>query len=348
MFRDDLKEFLMETFPDAKPASGGKELVMRCRFCGDSHDMKSKHFYIKLPNPGELSVFNCFKCGESGILSSKKLRIMSAYDTGMAIELDQYNKEAMKLPNNRIYRNTGVMRLYNTFISESAISTAKLNYINKRLGATLTYQDLIENKICLNLGDLLNSNHITQLTRYESVVRDLDESFLGFVSMDNSFVIMRNLRQGKVAPSIDTRYVNYNIFGKVDNSKRYYVLPNNINLNNPAPIKIHIAEGGFDILSVFYNLRGMNKAHNIYSAIGGKAYLNILKMFIQDMGLINVEFHIYIDNDIEDWTLRNIYNYMRAFDLNIYIHRNMYPGEKDFGIPLDRIVEQVTLLGGNL
>ena len=118
-------------------------------------------------------------------------------------------------------------------------------------------------------------------------------------------------------------------------------------MSNPDPIKIHIGEGPFDILSVFYNLRNMNKTHNIYAAIGGKSYVNILKLFIQDLGLINVEFHIYIDNDISDWDIHNIYEYMNIFNLNIFIHRNIYPGEKDFGVPLSKIREQITLLKGS-
>lgn len=347
MFQDDLKEFLLNTFPDARPASGGKEVVLKCRFCGDSKDPRSKHFYISLGYDNKPPMFNCFKCNESGILSSKQLRMLSVYDSDMCISLDKHNTQLMKLPSNNIYKHTGHYKLSNRYISDNDLSNAKLGYINKRLGVNLSYQDLLDNKIILNLHDLLGSNNITKFTRHDNIVNQLSESFIGFISMDNSFINMRNLRPGKVYESIDKRYVNYNIFGNVDNSKRYYVIPNDVNLLNPNPIKIHIGEGPFDILSVFYNLRNTDKNHNIYASIGGKAYLNILRMFTQDLGLINIEFHIYIDNDITDWEISNIWEYMNIFKLNIYIHRNMFPGEKDFGVDISRIQEQITLLKGD-
>jgi hypothetical protein len=350
MFQDDLKEFLLSQFPDARLASGGKEIVMRCRFCGDSKDPKSRHFYISLGYDGKPPMYNCFRanCSESGVLTSNKLRMMSVYDTSFAIELDKHNNYLFRLPQNRIYKETGIARLNNVRISDDPLSSIKLTYINKRLGLNLGKEDLFQNKIILNLYDLLYYNNITNYTRYKNIMDDLNESFIGFISMDNSFVNMKNLRPGKVSQYIDTKYVNYNIFGKADNSKRHYILPNQIDLTRPDPIQIHVGEGAFDALSVFYNLRGANKDHSIYASIGGKSYINIIKLFILEMGIINADFHIYIDNDIDDWEIQKIKDYMDGFNFNIYLHRNIYPGEKDFGVKLSNIKEQITLLKGRI
>ena len=35
--------------PTAKVASGGKEIVIRCPFCGDSKNLRHAHFYISVP-----------------------------------------------------------------------------------------------------------------------------------------------------------------------------------------------------------------------------------------------------------------------------------------------------------
>lgn len=339
--KDDIKQYILENVPDARPASGGKEIVCRCRLCGDSRDPKSKHFYIGFANDSVI-LYNCFKCGSSGVFTPKMLRMFDLYDsTEIAIELDRYNKEMMKLPKNRIYSDTAIHRLNNNFISDNDLSLAKLRYINNRLGTNLTYQDILNMKIVLNLKDLLRSNYINSYTRHENIVDELDTSFIGFISYDNSFINMRNLRSGKVHKSVDTRYVNYNIFGKVDNSKRYYIIPTNINLLDPNPIKIRIAEGPFDILSIYHNMVE-DKYNNVFASIGGKAYLNIIKFFIQELGLINIELHIYPDADIDDWSMYNIRNYLDPFNIDIFVHRNTYPGEKDFGVSKDKIKESIT------
>ena len=155
---------------------------------------------------------------------------------------------------------------------------------------------------------------------------------------------MRNLTPGKVYESIDKRYVNYNIFNKINNSQRYYVIPTNIDLLDTRPIKIYIAEGPFDILSVFYNLRNRDKTNCIYAAIGGKAYLNIIKYFIQRQGLVNIELHICPDGDIGKDVLYGIKDYLRLFSIPIFVHRNIYPEQKDFGVSLNKIRESVIQL----
>ena len=46
---DRLRKFLLNKFPNAHIAAGGKEVVIRCPFCGDSQkDMRDAHFYIGL------------------------------------------------------------------------------------------------------------------------------------------------------------------------------------------------------------------------------------------------------------------------------------------------------------
>ena len=60
---------------NARPASGNKELVTRCPFCGDSKNPSHAHFYISVPqNDMEISFYNCKKCPAAGILSDDILR----------------------------------------------------------------------------------------------------------------------------------------------------------------------------------------------------------------------------------------------------------------------------------
>lgn len=339
----DLGELLFPLFPDARYASGKNEIVMRCRYCGDSSDPRNAHFYIKNVE-GEPHLFNCFKCGQKGIFSAKTLRDFSVYDTELAVLLETYNKNLMNTPKYKMLKVNHSYRVYNTFISDNELTQAKIRYLNRRLGINLTIPDLLRLKIVPNLYDLLSSNRIDKLTRHKSIVDEFDRSFLGFLSMDNSYLVLRNLRPGKVYEKIDKRYQNYNIFGKLDNSKRNYVIPTQVNTLDPNPIHIHIAEGTFDILSVFFNLRGQNSYQNIYSTIGGNQYLNQVKMFLTEYGLFNSIFHLYIDNDVPQYKIDVVKKELTNLKIPLYIHWNGYIGEKDFGVNPSRISERVQVV----
>lgn len=337
-FYERMKNLLLK-IPGASLASGGREVVMKCRYCDD----RAKHMYVSLPVDNNIMLFNCFRasCQAKGIVTHDKLIEWGVYESpDDLIEVTKYNKRVSSLDKNRKFNDRDVYKLNNTFVSQNRLSELKLTYINKRIGTQMTYDDVLRNKIILNLKDLLDANNITKYTRHNNIIEQLDESFIGFISQDNAFVNMRNLREGKVYDSIDKRYINYNIFNKIDNTQRFYTIPANIDLCNPNRIKLHVAEGPFDILSIYYNLRHQ-EPHSIYSAILGGHYLSIIKHFINRMKLINLEIHIYMDNDVSNTILYEIGDILAVYQIPCYIHRNMYEGEKDFGVPLDRINEQI-------
>lgn len=336
------KDFLLSKLPKAKLVSGGKEINCRCQYCSDSKNQSKGHFYISIPRQeGELSLFNCFKCRAKGVVTHQTLIEWGIFDPVIGKELSEYNKVAMNNSANKIYNSDIKYNVRYTGITDDPLSKYKLSYINKRLGTSLTYEDCVKEKIILNLYDLLQQNNITSYTRHPNIVEYLDSSFVGFLSIDNAFVNMRNLDANKTIPdTINKRYVNYNIFGKYDNTHRFYTVPAEIDLSNPNPIKLHIAEGPFDILSIYHNLRH-KETNSIYSSIGGNGYLGILKFFILNFQLINLKVHYYVDNDIDDGLIIYIADIMRPFNFDFYIHRNTYPGKKDFGVPLDEIKESI-------
>ena len=339
---DDLarrySEFLLSSIPVSKPASGGAEINCRCFYCPDSANPKHAHFYISIPRTNTPSKYYCQLCGESGYVTHNTLLDWNIWDDQIAIDLIEYNKHTS-------VKSTGsklkVYRLMNPISRDSDISKFKLDYINKRLGTNYSYQDLIDLKIVLNLKDTLEYNHISKITRDPNIVDQLDINFLGFISIDNAFLNMRRLcDDGLVFKSIDKRYINYNIYGKFDTSQRFYTVPTKIDLYN-IPTRIHIAEGPFDILSIYENVR--YREPGIYTSIGGSNYLGIVMYMIETFKLPCVEVHIYPDNDNSGSNNKMKYAYYRLKNLNIptYVHRNVYPGEKDFGVTKDRITEQV-------
>ena len=337
------KEYLLSSIPSAKLASGGKVINCRCFECPDSRDPRSKHFYISIPqSEDEPSLYYCHKCHCSGVVTHNKLIEWDIYDANLATELVNHNKKCSIKSKNDKYFNRTVYNITNNITRNDEISIIKKKYIEDRLGCKFTYKELRDLKIVLNLYDIISDNHITQITRDQNIVDQLDYNFLGFVSIDNAFLNMRRLcDDGKVYKSIDKRYINYKLFDKFDTSERFYTIPTEIDLSIPERVKIHIAEGPFDILSIYKNLR--NKERGIYTSIAGSNYAGIAMYFLIQFKLPYVEFHYYPDNDKygSNNVMNKVMKILRPTGSPIYIHRNQSYGEKDFGVSPDRIKESI-------
>lgn len=345
MNTEKYKQFLLSNLRGAKLGSGGKEVIGRCVSCSDSKNPNEGHFYISIPQAeGELSFHNCFKCHYGGIVTYQKLLEWGMFDAEMALELEENNKKALLNPYYAMRYNQNIFKLDNLYVTQDELSEKKLQYINNRLGLNFGYQDLLDNKVVLNLNDLLKSNYIKDLTRHPNIVSQLDSSFLGFISFDNAFINMRNLTSGgKVYENIDRRYINYNIFAKEDNTCKFYVSPAKIDIASPNPIKLHIAEGPFDALSIKYNLR-KEFNQSIYSAVTGSGYKGMIRYFIATQKLMNLEIHVYADTDIERWKITDIADSISIYKYPFYLHRNVYPNQKDMGVRPELIRESIERL----
>lgn len=343
---ENYKHLLLTHIPRAKLASGNTEIQCRCFYCADSKDSTSDgHMYISIPkDSNDLSLHNCFKCHNGGMVTNQKLMQWGIFDTELAIDLTQHNMRVMSNPIYAIKYNQGIFNLGNSYVTQDELSLKKLQYINNRLGINLSYDDLLHDKIALNINDLLKSNHITDLTRHQNIISQLDSSFVGFISYDNAFLNMRNLTSGgKVYKTIDKRYVNYSIFGKEDNTCKFYVNPCTIDIASPAPIKLHIAEGPFDALSIKYNLR-KDFNQTIYSAVTGSGYKGLIRYFITVLKLMNLEIHLYADTDIERYKIIDLVNFLSVYNYPFYLHRNVYPNQKDMGVRIEQINESIERL----
>lgn len=342
---DQYRKFLLSNIPSATIASGGRFINCRCFNCPDSSDPRSKHFYIHIPeNDNDPSWYYCHKCHCSGIVTHKTLIEWGIYNEQFGLYLNQLNKKAKNNPKNNKYYDRIVYNIQNTFITQDDVSVYKLNYINQRLGTQFTFKDLLDLKIVLNLNDILKANKIQSLTRDPKVVSQLDANFMGFLSIDNAFLNMRRVCEpGKLIHSIDKRYINYKLIDKFDTTKRFYTVPTSVNLNTTEPIKIHITEGPFDILSIYQNLR--KRENGIYTSVAGSNYNNLILYFLETFKLPYTEFHLYPDNDkfgsnkVMERIAKVFYNPLRS---NIFIHRNRYPNQKDFGVSMDKIDEYIT------
>ena len=331
--------------PTAKVASGGKEIVIRCPFCGDSKNLRHAHFYMSVPQSQEdISLYQCKRCPNKGIISDELLRRIGCNDSNIMIEITKHNAEVMSLPKYKSLKKINIYPLKWNLIRKDPNNQIKLDYINKRIGSNFTIFDLAKVKIILNLYDVINTNHL-ELTRHQMVCNDLDKYFMGFISFDNSYCGLRKVTNKELHNAVNKRYINYSLVNKTDDRKNFYVIPTRIDILDPAPVKIHIAEGQFDILSIYYNLNQCNDYQNIYMACGGKSYSQALEFILTESGIINYEIHFYPDRDVTDNEF--YYDVLRLVELlpgDIYIHRNVFNGEKDFGVPKERIIDSVRVI----
>lgn len=340
---DEYIEFLTSHIkPFAYPVAGRREINCRCFYCADSSNIRKGHFYISVPNEDEPSYFYCQKCHTQGVVSNDKLIEWGIFDSQMGVELTRYNKKVLSLKKNKKFLDSVIYNIKSTFVTDDKLSLYKLKYINDRIGTTLTLNDCVQNKIILNVKDLIQENRL-ELTRNPNIVDQLDANFLGFLSFDNAFINMRNLGIKEVYHTIDKRYINYNVFNKFDNTLKFYVPPTSIDLFDPSPVRLHLAEGPFDILSIKYNLVG-DKGRDIFISVGGSSYKGCIRHFITNMGLYNLEVHIYMDNDQSKNQMYDIANLLQYFNIPLYLHNNAYPNEKDYGVTKDRIKDNVILI----
>lgn len=334
---DKLTEQLL-TLPYAKYTSGRREIMIRCPFCGDSaRNSNSTHFYIKVDintSEKEIPVYYCHLCNAKGIVNSDFIRRLAIIDHNLISELNVYISDSMRSPKNRRLFKTSNKRikLINPVPSNIPQTLTKIKYLNSRLGLRLSIDDLIKLKICINLYDLIDANRIEKLSMKPKMCDILDEHYIGFISYDNEYVNCR-----RVSDINAKRYINYNLFGKYDNSRRFYVIPNKVDILNPEPIDIHLAEGVFDILSVFFNVHDCNMENSLYIAVGGTGYYNVIDYFIK-FGFIHHNLHIYSDSEIPINFYKSIKrNLGDKIDGDIHLYYNTFKGEKDFGVPKDRI-----------
>lgn len=341
-FQDQLREQLHRLFPDFKETSNKQELMINCPICAKEGRIdKGYHMYISLGYNNKPPMYNCFKnSNHRGLLTESFLEQYSInpqyIDKEIISNLNKYNSKMSDLGRYRLNKNNKF-----NFITPYPINNQntdlKLNYINKRLGINLSLEDIKNLKIILNIKDFLMMNNINKITRSQYTIDLLNEYFVGFLTNNNTSIILRNLvKDRNLLPEIvRDRYIKYSIVNGYPAG--YYTIPSKCDIYKP--INIHIAEGTFDILSVYCNLRKMNNIQNIYSSIGGNSYLNTIKYFICDCAIVDPIFHIYIDNDINKDILDKIKYAIRPLGIDVYIHINTFNREKDFGVDLAHIKE---------
>ena len=317
--------------------SANNQVQTRCPYCGDSRNRLHGHFSIKIDmNSDSIMLVRCLRCNESGILTSQVME-----DIGVPLTIEYAKSlDTLNRPNSKsTYGRQRPLNYKVPVIINPIDSKIKIGYLNDRLGIEFTPEMIQESKIILSIMDFFSENKIKIPDHINpKLIKIIEENYVGFLSANNNKITFRRI--------IDNDQLNRYIKLSID---PYNTSPNNFySIKNPGmdllytePVHIHIAEGTFDILSIKYNLPHDDSQKHLFFASCGYNFGTIIKWLIY-MGInTDLYVHLYSDNDKSDEEDIKVLNsgINKYWIDHAYIHRNMFQGEKDFGVPAVRIKE---------
>lgn len=310
------------------------QIALRCQFCGDSKKNPNKtRFYVQInaDNDNLPMLYNCFNCGVSGIITPSVLRTFEINDLQLSSALTTFNKTTTK----RLYKSIGgAESKFNFSVPYDIHQTRivdKYKYLNSRLGMKIPLKEWLDLKVVFSLQSFLNHNKIDSIATNKNTAQMLDNDYVGFLSVKNESIVFRDITGKNKA-----RYFKYSIYPNIENTKKFYVIPNSIDVVTSEPVYINMAEGVFDILGVYYHINNKNLFNQIYVAICDSSYAGVIKYFL-GLGLIgeNVIINIFSDADHDTYFYSRIISELSPWVNKINLFYNSK--SKDYGVPKDEI-----------
>lgn len=289
---------------------------IRCPICGDSQsDPKDSHMYLRCDHDPTIPIlYYCFKgnCGARGAVGKDFLDRLGIKIDGIEEFTNQTFNKISYIKKTNIDIITGL----------PIMNSSQVKYIESRLGKGFTYEDYDKFKIIWDMNSIIP--FITDPRVRNTLPNNRDS--ISFLSDDKSAVLTRFFWDE------EPRWKKSKLFS-FDN-KSFYTIKAILDLFTSEQIVINIAEGIFDILSVFKNFNDCNNSVHIASL--GADYESAIVYAINN-GFIgsNVIIRIYIDSNIDEKILRNkIKKYTWLFS-KLYIIKNIK--WEDFGTIIDNI-----------
>lgn len=314
--------------------------LTRCPLCGDTKkNLSEGHFYMKInPNDNYAIGFNCFRCGEHGILTDEILELFGA-STELKQNIIHLNNVSKKIDKKTIIDNNKLL-YFNYYAPEVKIGD-KTKYIDNRLGIKFTSNDYKDMKVITSIYDFINVNKLKTSSFTNSQLNILENDYVGFLTNGNSHILFRD-----ITDKHSEAWIKYPISKKTMENKVFYSLRGNLDIFTKDDIEINLSEGIMDAIGITYHFN-KNHINTMNVAITGKRYEVMIYRLIQ-LGLIgsNITINIYSDNDWMFGNKKNNFNttkefYKKCFDKykplfkSINIYYNMK--SKDYGVPKSQI-----------
>lgn len=311
------------------------ETMIRCPFCMDSKKSKfDTHMYIHNEAP---FMYYCQLCENSGY-GKDLLNKLNLYDNEITQHMNKAYNDYLEESNIKYGFNIKDLSSKETIIlpnQYTPLEDSKIQYLNNRLNINIDEEDVNNFRYILNLYDYLNNNDIVpdNFTKGQLKMIDImNQECSMFLLNDKSTIIGRYMNAEKG----QQRYYKLKLFNRVDRSRSFYTIKNNIDLSLPVH-NLYITEGIYDILGIYYYNDKKLSNNDLYIANNGKGYLSTLN-YMTKIGITNCNINIYSDNDVNiDFYKYRLKNSILTKYNSANLYYNTFPNEKDFGIPKDNI-----------
>ena len=294
------------------------EFRIRCPICGDSQkDPYDTHCYIKCSlDPDEPLQYYCFLCNSHGRVGASFLRALKIDSKTIGEVEGQVIKRLPSLRNTDIDILTGNVNM----------NSPQVRYIEDRFNIHLTADDYDRFKI------IWDWNNIKQYIKNTRILNTLPGNWntISFMSDDKTLILNRTF----LSSEQDHQWRKIRIIPN-DGIRAFYTIKSTLDLFTKDKIVVNVAEGIFDILSVYINFSN-DCSNNVYIAALGSDYIPALEYMILK-GFIgsNIEIRVYIDDGIDEKVLFEKLKSMKWLFGSINVYKNtLY---KDVGVDIKHI-----------
>jgi hypothetical protein len=274
------------------------EISTRCPICGDStKNALHHHFYLSLTPPHP---YMCQRCGaKGGHLTVEILDGLGAAERDAAVYVREVEKAERRSGRSKRRQaatlGPGAGRLVIPEPSRSdPLDLMALEYIEDRIGGDpLSHAEIQRYKIiACGLYGFLEANGVGSLTQSQREADRLNETCVGFLSSDESYVIFRSVdpnHRGR-------RYTNYRVWPEWEGSKSFACRAD-VSLLAPSH-RVVVTEGIIDLIQterVFYTEKRWEPDF-VGLATCGASHETILRQ-VTAAGLLTLDVDLYIDRE---------------------------------------------------
>lgn len=311
-------------------------VVIRCQDCGDSKKHKNKgHLYVQVRfKENEKPWYKCHKCGMFGYIDEYFLSKYGIFDDDLNTMNKRHNYVAGKNFGSTGLKNNNIKPLKLCYPLNTSESIAKIKYVENRLNIKITKADIIKYKMIINFKHFLKCNDITSFTRKD--IDFIDKYYIGFLTSYNEFINFRIIDDNLI-DQYHPKSINYNIFDLSDNTKKFITLKRNKKIDMMDDVELVTAEGMFDLLGIYNHVYKRNEGNRIFVANNGMSQYNTVRHY-NKLGFLFSDLKIFADKGVTmDYYRDMIKKLDYHFHGNTTVIYNRFQGEKDFGVPLEKM-----------
>ena len=328
LLRDELEKNLDVVKLDRR----GQHIHVRCPYCGDSDNPNEAHLAIRISDPDAI-IWHCVRCDASGLFNTKlldDLRLSNDSLTDLAME---NVKESRRSKGHGAYNKRYKKRpIFFKTILNTKSAEKKLKYMQERFDRDFSYNDLFKYRVVFDFATMLKQNNLELNGISPDTAKALHRDAIGFMTLNGSMVNFRD-----ISNTWDHRYFLYKLYRDTEPVK-FFAMEKQLDRLTPI-LNLVMCEGCMDLIGVVETFYPDAKEDPSYAFVscGGKSFPMVMDFF-RTRGFLNIQPVIYADNDTDISLYKSIKRQdVLLYDQPMHIYFNTYGGEKDFGVPSNKI-----------